>query len=40
MAIKVVKDYGAVATHSSRELKLQKIRNDQKEEILVLVTYN
>lgn len=39
MAIKVVKDYGAVATHSSRELKLQKIRNDQKEERLALVTY-
>ena len=39
MAIKVVKDYGAVATHSSRELKLQVILNADKEKRLALVSY-
>ena len=37
--MRVLEEYGAVISRSSRELKLQKIRNDQKEEKLALVTY-
>lgn len=38
MAIKVIKDYGVVASHGSKELKLQTITVD-KEKRLALVSY-
>lgn len=37
--MKVLKDVGVVIKRDSRELKLQKIKNDNKEERLALVTY-
>lgn len=36
---KVIKDYGAVAIHGSKELKLQSIYGDNKEKRLALVSY-
>jgi len=37
--MRVVKDYGAVATHGSKELKLQIVLDENKEKKLALVSY-
>ena len=37
--MKLVKTYGVVASHGSKELKLQMIWNENKEKVLALVSY-